>query len=333
VALGDDDTAEELVSYLDRAGMARIHHQDPSTIDRMMDRKVPALVVVHPLASGRTSTFCREKVEEYPDTTVVVVHSEPVSDAMVGSLYRSGAAAVFHWPHDRKAVVRTLFRVHDHDESAACKRALDLVIEETVNNVLRLHRKELGRLDCSVFDGVALLRGQVDALWKVREAEDIVSELDGVEDVIGRSIQVTGGHVDDRTILRSLEEVTRASAEIDPSTLAFRVDDGHVTIAGTVNDRSELRKLLKVVQYVRGTRSIKNLVVVSSRAKRRDRALARSLRRALGIRFPKHRIKVGVFGGMVMLAGEGGSASRRRDIVELALSQDGVIRVVDRMGP
>jgi osmotically-inducible protein OsmY len=176
-----------------------------------------------------------------------------------------------------------------------------------------------------------ILCGEVDALWKAHEAEDIISEIDGVDDVVGRSVLVSGQTVDDRSIRRSLEQVTRAAADIDPSTLAFRVDDGHVTIAGTASDRSELHKLLKVVRYVRGTRSIKNLVVVSSKAKRRDQALARRLRRSIGIRFPKNRIEVSVFGGMVVLAGECASASRKRNIVELAMTEDAVMRVVDRM--
>jgi osmotically-inducible protein OsmY len=331
--LGDDRTADRVVDYLDRAGMSWIQHQDPSTVDGALATHVRALVVVHPLATGRTSPLCKRIVERFGDLAVVVVHAEPVTEAMARALYRSGVAAVFHWPHDRRAMVRALLRAIDHDPSSTSQRTSDLVVEASVNEVLELHAGELGDISCTVFDGVVLLQGEVDALWKVHEVEDIVSQVDGVDDVISRSILVTGHRVDDRSIRRSLEQVTRAAADIDPSTIAYRVDDGHVTVAGTVADRRELRKLLKVIRYVRGTRSIRNLVVISEGDKGRDRSVAARVSRALGIRFPRHRIDASVFGGMVVLTGRCGSAARKRDVVDLVLAQDGVVKVVDRLRP
>ena len=72
-------------------------------------------------------------------------------------------------------------------------------------------------------------------------------------------------------------------------------------------------------------------IVVSKKAKRRDRSLARRVRSAVGSRYPGLPVELSVFGDVAVMAGRVPNATYRDRIREIVENQTGVERVVDKL--
>jgi len=135
----------------------------------------------------------------------------------------------------------------------------------------------------------------------------------------------------DGAIDHAIRQVLQRASDVDPSTLALRVDHGHVVIAGSTSDRTELMRALDLVHHVRGVRGIDNFATVSETAKRRDRRVAERVQAALRARYPQSDVDVSVFGGIGVLSGVVESAKERRALEKLVDGQAGVNRVIAKL--
>jgi hypothetical protein len=66
-----------------------------------------------------------------------------------------------------------------------------------------------------------------------------------------------------------LEDVS----EIEAETLAIQVENGCIVLAGSVTNRTELKRIVRLLSNIRGVRDIKTLAVVSPMQKMRDRII------------------------------------------------------------
>ena len=95
-------------------------------------------------------------------------------------------------------------------------------------------------LSVSVFSGVAYLTGAVDNTFQKTHAENLVSQMPGVVEVLNR-LRVPSIHQDkdDREILEDIQDELWWSPFIDSEKIHVNVEDGLVTLTGTVNSWRE----------------------------------------------------------------------------------------------
>lgn len=212
------------------------------------------------------------------------------------------------------------------------KSAGEVALEETARAHLDSDAvpfgAHLGVVACGRF---VVLRGSLDALWKLELARQILSDIPGVEDVVADGVEITGPARGDRETATAIRAVLRHAATVEGSTLAISVRSGEVTLTGSARDRREASRALELIRQVRGVRRVHDYLVVSARGKKADKALARRVREVLRTRYPGLPIDLAVFGNVAVLSGRVPRAAVRDKLKELVFGQDGVERVVDKL--
>jgi osmotically-inducible protein OsmY len=318
-----------------RAGMRRARTTEEQAARELIAIQSDALIVIPPIKGVSTTRLCASIIMEAPDLPIFVVFEGLLSDGKLSRLYRAGVSAVFSWPPERQAFLQTLLRLSDlHDSVQDVKRlATDIALEEVVKQTLRAEVPTLGEtLDLTVVQSVVVLRGAVDALWKLRETERIVLDVAGVQDVVSRAVVIEPEQTrPDAELLPAVRNVLSDSGAVDHSTIAVGVEESRVTLTGTAVSRREVNRLLDLIAHIRGVRTVENLVVISDARKQKDKKLRQKLAEALLVRFSSTSIEITTFGGTVVLTGSVGRASERAEIEDFALCQPGVQRVVNKI--
>jgi osmotically-inducible protein OsmY len=292
-----------------------------------------AVIVVPPLSGDALASVCR-RFSKHEYNVPVLVACGPDSEKSQKKLYDLGVAAVFVWPVDRAALLRTVFRISRRTRPSRKKKSSqEIALEELVSSHLRTEASVIGRkLRVRVIKRFVMLCGHVDALWQVKVAENIAAEVPGVEDVFSDAVLVSGDpDLSDRGIANAVRQVLKHTAGADASTLAVSVKTGVVTLAGSVSNRSELDRVVKLISHTRGVVKIEDWAVVTAKGHRKDHQVVKTVREAVALRFPKGKIDVAVFGGIAVVSGKVRSSVERRDMELLVSRQPGVQRVVDKL--
>jgi osmotically-inducible protein OsmY len=278
--------------------------------------------------------FCRDYLAsaDRARIPILVVGS---SARQARALYAAGASALFDWPSEQTAFVRTVLRLAgpgSRKKKKTVDSARDIALAARAQERIRAQRETYGpTVKVRVQRGVVLLQGEVDAVWKVSELADLLASMPGVDEVVTSDVRVPFRGITDRTIARSVRNVLKGTVGLEDKTFGFRVSNGRVTLTGTATSRREMDQVVHLIEHVAGVRSIENLVVISPPAKSRDRQSARQLSRLLATQFPSSRIDVSVFGGIAVLGGKARSRVQRREIEALVGTQPGVERVVSKL--
>jgi osmotically-inducible protein OsmY len=293
-----------------------------------------ALILVPPIPSVSVLDFARRSQHDSLGVPLFVVMQGPLPTRSVRALYRGGVEAVFEWPSEAQALRRTVFRLSSPSVArwGRDKSATEVALEETARMHLSADAVPFGaRLRVEAHKHFLILKGSLDALWKLELARQILSEIPGVEDVVAEGVQISGQSRSDRAISRAIRTVLANAASVEPSTLAVSVQSGEVALTGTVRDEHEASRALEIVRNVRGVRCVDDYLVVSRREKKNDKALARRVREVLQTRFPKAPVHVSVFGPVAVLAGRVSTAATRDQMKKLVRGQRGVRRIVDKL--
>jgi osmotically-inducible protein OsmY len=258
----------------------------------------------------------------------------PMAARTSRALYADGVTAAFEWPVDRDAIKRTMLRLTSPEFIGWGRKRTprEIALEETARAHLDADATPYGaNLGVEACGRVLLLKGKIDALWRLELARQVAAEVSGVDDVIADGVEIQGVQSDDRTLSRAVRTVLKHASAVDGSTLAVAVRSGQVTLAGSVADRQEARRAVQLVRQIPGIRGIQDYLVVSKKAKRRDRSLARRVRSAVGSRYPELPVELSVFGDVAVMAGRVPNATYRDRIREIVENQTGVERVVDKL--
>jgi len=263
-----------------------------------------------------------------------VVMEGPLPPKTVRGLYRDGVEAVFEWPAEAQALKRTMFRLTSPADRrwGRSKSPSEIALEETARAHLLAEAVPFGsRLDVEAVRRFVVLRGRLDALWKLEVARKMISEIPGVEDVVADGVEIRGEKRSDRQIATAVREVLRHAAAVEKSTLGVAVRAGEVTITGSTRDRHEANRALELIRQVRGVRDIRDFLVVSPTSKQKDAALARAIGRVVETRYPYQAVRVAAFGDIAVLSGRVQTAAMRDELNALVAAQEGVGRVVDKL--
>ncbi len=110
--------------------------------------------------------------------------------------------------------------------------------------------------------GRVSLEGSVDAYWKKMRAEQLVSELAGVLGVINSLAVVPTGDTTDRQIAEDILAALDSTGAIDVSTVNVQVENGMVTLSGSVPGDTARRHAGTIVANTEGVTGITNNLAV-----------------------------------------------------------------------
>ncbi len=180
---------------------------------------------------------------------------------------------------------------------------VELIVDEAV---------DANMLDVGTVDGVVTLSGSTDNLLAKQRAVEIARATRGVRSVINR-IEVNPIPRSDAAIRDDVEE----TLYLDPATESFEVepsvDDGTVTLTGTVESWAERMLAEEVAAGVAGVRAIENNIDVRYTTERTDSDIEADVeaRLASDVWVDEGLIDVEVTDGAVSLSGTVTSAAER----------------------
>lgn len=334
LVLGKSPLAGRLTRAVRALGVHCRRIERPVEVEAASHELTKALLIVPPIPSFSVLTFAQRREARSGGLPIFVVMEGPLPRRTVRKLYDDGVEAVFEWPDDRPAVKRTIFRLCSMETAywGRSKSASEIALEETARAHLNADAVPFGaHLGVQACGRFLVLRGTLDALWKLELARQIVSDIPGVEDVVADGVQIVGQARSDQAIANAIRAVLRHASAVEGSTLAVSVRSGEATLTGSVRDKQEAARALELVRHVRGVRRVHDYLVVSAPGKTRDAALARRVRAALKARYPDLPVALSVFGNVAVLSGKVPRAAVRDHLTTLVYGQEGVERVVDKL--
>jgi osmotically-inducible protein OsmY len=321
---------------LDKGGEHVVRHPSAGQAIEAVDSATRAIVLATQ-PRGRLNFLLRShRRGEFAETPVFVV-TGPRAASVIQKIYRAGGQGVFFWPADRSSLLRTVAKMDSSRPPLGLRERSpkEVALEELIAARLEQSRELLGdTIEVGVHGTLAMLKGTVDASWKIPIAELEARDVPGVEEVYSDAVIVDGtDDFSDSSVAAAGRKLLDHAEGIESSTIAIAVERGVVRIAGTAGSRGELDRAMQLLSRLRGVRALEDWAVVSKEGKRRDRVLARSLRRALALRLPRIRPDVSVFRGVAVLAGKVENRRERRALQEVALKHRGIDHVVDKLCP
>lgn len=263
---------------------------------------------------------------------VFVVAPQDEPDDRVGRLYRRGATAVFAWPLERGLLPGVMGELLGVEPRPSLPSDADRSLERAIRARLGVLGRAEKELRIAVRNGVALLAGRVDKLWKVRFLDNDIAHVPGVRATDARKLEVKPSGLPDRDIARSLRILLRGVSSIEDRTLSVSVHAGHAVLMGTVINREEWLHALELITMVDGVRSVTNRTVEAPRRKRSDRALAKRLQERLSMLVPASEgIRVAVLGEVAVLRGKTPLLATRREAETIIARDASIARIVNKI--
>lgn len=321
-----DDALSDLDALRQRAGWS-------ADLVAELDDDVAAVVLVGPIPRVPIRVAVGRLRESAPGRRIafVAVVPDETADAQVRRIYDRGASAVFFWPREANVLPRCLVEMI----AMLRVRGKPSKPDQALARAVRAHLRLLPGIDASVRveanQGILFLSGETSFLWKKQVAVDAAASVAGVKSVVARDLRVARADVTDRSLAARVQRLLRDTAEVDETTLAVRIEQGHATLAGTVANRHELHRIVDLLANVRGIRSIDRLAVISERQQQRDRSAAKRLREAIAAQFPDEDVTVSFFGEAAELTGSVDRAQRKQQIERAVAEQDVVERVINKI--
>ncbi len=188
------------------------------------------------------------------------------------------------------------------------------------------------RVGVTVEDGIVTLAGTVSSFAEKWAAEEAAKRVKGVKAVAERlEVDLPAMHVrDDTDIAR---EVTNALAwnVTLPTEIRTTVENGHVTLEGTVDWYYQRERAAETVRNLRGVRGVTNYLALRPRISPEnvEATIKRAFHRQAQIDADK--IDIRVIGGKVILSGNVHGWFERSEAVQAAWSIPGVTEVENKL--
>jgi osmotically-inducible protein OsmY len=107
-------------------------------------------------------------------------------------------------------------------------------------------------IDVSMEDGAVVLQGSVDAYWKKIRAEELALALSGVSSIRNELAVVPSGAYTDKAIADDIESALKQNIGADVDSIEVRVENGKVTLSGSVSSLPALYAAEKIVENTPG---------------------------------------------------------------------------------
>lgn len=185
----------------------------------------------------------------------------------------------------------------------------------------------------AVKEGVVTLSGHVPSYAQKRTAERTVLRLAGVKGVADEiEVRLPSDHErPDSDLAQAAVDALERNVEVPDDAVKVKVDDGWLTLEGTVDWNFQRKRAERAVRYLRGVTGVTNLLKVKQRATPDD--LRQRIQRALERRIATEteHLTVKVDGGTVTLTGTLPSWTDREDIENAVWAAPGVTEVENKL--
>lgn len=185
----------------------------------------------------------------------------------------------------------------------------------------------------AVKDGIVILSGNVDSYYEKLAAERAVKHVAGVK-AVAEEIHVVLPTSLQRTDAQIAEAVLNAikwNVAVPEETIKVKVENGWVTLSGTVNWEYQKDAAKVAIQNLSGLKGVTNLITVKASV------LSKDVRQKIVAAFHRsatldaQRIQVEIRGSSVILTGEVRSWAERDDAEKAAWNAQGVTDVENNL--
>jgi osmotically-inducible protein OsmY len=121
-------------------------------------------------------------------------------------------------------------------------------------------------LGVTVAGGVVTITGQVSSYAEKREAERLTEMIPGVAEVIVHVDVVTAQSFTDAELALAVQNALRWAAYLPADTVHARVENGWVTLSGSVQWGFQRQNAEGAVRYMKGVKGLSNGITVANRA-------------------------------------------------------------------
>ncbi|HQG31291.1 MAG TPA: BON domain-containing protein [Deltaproteobacteria bacterium] len=146
---------------------------------------------------------------------------------------------------------------------AAYPEPNDLEIRSRVENVLDWNPTiDTSRIEVQAHDGVVILKGFVDTYWQKTRAWEIASNVSGVREVINELKVKPPEEITDEDIENDIKRAFARTRYVDTDRVDVSVENGIVTLKGTVGDYYAYRTVQEIANYTSGVIEVHNRLVI-----------------------------------------------------------------------
>jgi len=140
----------------------------------------------------------------------------------------------------------------------------DMEIEKSITNRLAAN-PDIKQLDLEVIvsAGRVTLRGTVDAYWKRQHAEYLASTEPGVISIENLIVVAPTEDILDKSIAEAIIDSLEAKGLVDQDKVNVKVQDGEVTLTGSVPSWKARRAAAEMAYYTSGVTNVENRLGVS----------------------------------------------------------------------
>jgi osmotically-inducible protein OsmY len=118
-------------------------------------------------------------------------------------------------------------------------------------------------INVSVNSGWVTLEGSVDTLWQKNRAEYIALDIMGVKGITNKLSVIPTEDILDEKIGADIQGALHRNVELNINWVNVRVENGTVTLTGTVPTQSAHRAAYEAALFTAGTKQIEDNLVVS----------------------------------------------------------------------
>lgn len=192
---------------------------------------------------------------------------------------------------------------------------------------------DAAHIGVTVNEGVVTLTGHLPVYSQKHTADQVAKRVHGVRAVANEiEVRLSGAHVrDDEDIATAAVHALHWDAKVPDEQLQVTVEDGWVTVEGTVEEQFQRVEVERVVRHLAGVRGVTNSVTVAPRERvagpqadvgRPEGDIEAALQRSAALR--PREISVEMDGTTVVLTGDVHSLAELEEAVRIAWSARGV---------
>lgn len=195
---------------------------------------------------------------------------------------------------------------------------------------------DANNIQVEVDDKTVILKGTVNSYSsKVEAAREtmLVARKYDIDNQLKVEFSPEVPQLTDNEITENIQNILKGNDTINPLNIRVDVENGSVTLSGSVSRSREKSKLEDIVNSAKGVVDVKNEVKIKPAAVRSDEDIEKDIKRAYE-RNPlieNDNVFVEVKKGVVTLSGSVASEPIWNEIHEKALYTNGVVDVVDEL--